>query len=94
MITAEAQQLYEKAVAYSKRSGCSYAHALRTVLEENSFQHRNTPTGVLEASIKLDLEIGRLMSEKHVADYREGMQYVLESLDPRHIKLVRAYADA
>lgn len=91
MITPEAEQLYREAVEYSERTGLSYAQALRTVLRGKPLQPRKNPYSVLEASTTLDVEIHRLLFEKRFTDYREGMHHVLNSRDPRHVEIARAY---
>lgn len=94
MITLEAEQLYREVVEYAEGKGLSYSAALRAVLNEKPMEPRKNPSAVLEASMKLDVEIHRLMAEEHFTDYCEGMHHVLNSTDPRHVAIVRAYVEA
>lgn len=91
MFTPEAEQLYRETVEYSKVTGLTYSAALKAVLEEKKREPGQSPATVLEASTRLDAEIHRLMTEEQCADYSEGMHRVLNSADPRHVAIARAY---
>jgi hypothetical protein len=94
MITPEAEQLYREAVEYTKRSGLSYAQALKAVLKKNPLQPGKNRSSVLQASTTLDAEIHRLLFEERFTDYTEGLHHVLNSRDPRHVAIARAYVAA